>query len=64
MPQAATILNNPYLNKGTGFTYEERKELGLVGALPPRVQTLAEQAEQAYQQFQWVGPTPLFNEDF
>ena len=54
MPQAATILNNPYLNKGTGFTYEERKELGLVGALPPRVQTLAEQAEQAYQQFQQI----------
>ncbi|QLL78360.1 oxaloacetate-decarboxylating malate dehydrogenase [Ligilactobacillus saerimneri] len=54
MPQAATILNNPYLNKGTGFTYEERKELGLVGALPPRVQTLAEQAEQAYQQFQRI----------
>lgn len=54
MPQAATILNNPYLNKGTSFTYEERKELGLVGALPPRVQTLAEQAEQAYQQFQQI----------
>lgn len=54
MPQAATILNNPYLNKGTGFTYEEREELGLVGALPPRVQTLAEQAEQAYQQFQRI----------
>ncbi len=45
------ILNNPFLNKGTAFTMEERKELGLVGILPPYVQTLEEQAEQAYQHF-------------
>ena len=25
------ILNNPFLNKGTAFTMEERKELGLIG---------------------------------
>ena len=25
------ILNNPFLNKGTAFTMEERKELGLLG---------------------------------
>ena len=30
MPQAATILNNPYLNKGTGFTYEERNKFSLL----------------------------------
>ena len=45
------ILNNPFLNKGTAFTMEERKELGLTGLLPPYVQTIEEQAEQAYQHF-------------
>lgn len=45
------ILNNPFLNKGTAFTIEERKELGLIGLLPPYVQTIEEQAEQAYQHF-------------
>lgn len=45
------ILNNPFLNKGTAFTMEERKELGLIGLLPPYVQTIEEQAEQAYQHF-------------
>ncbi|MBF1261270.1 MAG: hypothetical protein HXM39_08270, partial [Lachnoanaerobaculum sp.] len=43
---AHDILNNPFLNKGTAFTLEERKELGLVGVLPPYVQTLEEQAAQ------------------
>ena len=45
------ILNNPFLNKGTAFTMEERKELGLLGILPPYIQTIEEQAEQAYQNF-------------
>lgn len=45
------ILNNPFLNKGTAFTMEERKELGLIGLLPPYVQTIEEQAEQTYQHF-------------
>jgi len=49
--KAHDILNNPFLNKGTAFTHEERKELGLIGLLPPHVQTIEEQAEQAYLQY-------------
>ena len=43
------LLNDPFLNKGTAFTIEERIENGLVGLLPPHVQTLEEQARQAYE---------------
>ncbi|EEP28671.1 malic enzyme, NAD binding domain protein [Shuttleworthella satelles DSM 14600] len=53
--KAHEILNNPFLNKGTAFTEEERSKLGLVGLLPPRVQTIEEQARQTYQQMQTKG---------
>ena len=45
------ILRNPFLNKGTGFSKEEREELGLVGLLPSHVQTIEEQAERIYEQY-------------
>ncbi|MCL0329760.1 malolactic enzyme [Apilactobacillus xinyiensis] len=48
---ASEILNNPFLNKGTAFTYQERRELGLIGTLPSQVQTLTQQCHQAYAQF-------------
>lgn len=46
------VLNNPFLNKGTGFTEVEREELGLVGLLPSHVKSIDEQANQAYAQYQ------------
>ena len=47
-----SILNDPFLNKGTAFTQEERKELDLIGLLPPYIQTIEEQAAQTYAQIQ------------
>ena len=51
MSKAMEILNNPFINKGTAFTVEERRQLGLLGALPPTVRTLQQQAEETYAQF-------------
>ncbi len=41
----------PLLNKSTGFTQEERRELGLEGLLPPHVSSLEEQVVRAYANF-------------
>jgi malate dehydrogenase (oxaloacetate-decarboxylating) len=45
------LLENPLLNKGTAFTEDERRDLGLTGLLPPRVETLEEQVVRAYGAF-------------
>ena len=43
------ILNDPFMNKGTAFTYEERKKYGLTGLLPTVVRTLEEQVRIEYE---------------
>jgi malate dehydrogenase (oxaloacetate-decarboxylating) len=45
------ILHTPQINKGTAFTIEERRALGLTGLLPPAVLTMEQQAERAYELF-------------
>jgi malate dehydrogenase (oxaloacetate-decarboxylating) len=46
------LLENPLLNKGSAFTEEERRALGLLGLLPPHVSTPDEQLARAYENFQ------------
>jgi malate dehydrogenase (oxaloacetate-decarboxylating) len=45
-----SILTNPRYNKGTAFTMNERKQFGLVGRLPHKVNTLDDQCRRAYDQ--------------
>jgi malate dehydrogenase (oxaloacetate-decarboxylating) len=46
------VLTTPLLNKGTAFTAEERKDLGLTGLLPPVISTLSAQVKAAFAQYQ------------
>lgn len=51
MLKGLNLLNNPFLNKGTAFTKEERTKYGITGMLPSTVQTLEQQSVQAYGQY-------------
>lgn len=46
------LLHDPFLNKGTAFTAEERAKYGLNGLLPSAIQTLDQQVKQAYAQLE------------
>ncbi|CAG0949364.1 malate dehydrogenase (oxaloacetate-decarboxylating) [Phycisphaerales bacterium] len=46
-----SLLDNPFRTKGTAFTEEERRQFGLLGLLPPQIETIEQQAERAYEAF-------------
>ena len=43
-------ITDPHINRGTAYTYEERKKLGLTGRLPSGVESLESQAQRCYRQ--------------
>lgn len=45
------LLDNSLLNKGSGFTEEERREFGLLGLLPPHVSVIEDQVARNYENF-------------
>lgn len=45
------LLGKPLLNKGTAFTERERSEFGLLGLLPPHVESIGAQADRAYEEY-------------
>jgi malate dehydrogenase (oxaloacetate-decarboxylating) len=46
------VLSSPLLNRGTAFSLEERKALGLTGLLPSAVSTMEAQLRRVYGQYQ------------
>lgn len=51
IPTGVNLLRDPTLNKGTAFTEEERKALGLEGLLPPYVNSLETQVIRVMENF-------------
>ncbi len=45
------LIEDPLLNRGTAFTQSQRREFGLLGLLPPHVETLEAQVDRAYEAF-------------
>jgi malate dehydrogenase (oxaloacetate-decarboxylating) len=52
VPRLPYALATPSVNRGVGFTYEERHRLGLTGRLPSAVLTLDQQADRVWRQLQ------------
>src|SRR5918998_1065920 len=67
--RGAAVLATPTINRGTAFTYEQRRELELIGLLPSGVSTLDSQLRRTYAQYcaqgtdlaKWVYLTNLRN---
>src|SRR4051812_10407559 len=67
--RGAAVLASPPINRGTAFTTDERRELGLTGLLPSGVSTLDGQLRRTYAQYsrqgddlaKWVYLTNLHN---
>ncbi len=53
--RGAALKDDPVLNKGTCFTSDEREQLGLLGLLPPSVQSPADQVARAWGNYQRAG---------
>lgn len=51
-PRIPAALASPSLNRGVGFTHEQRRKLGLTGRLPSAVLTLDQQADRVWHQLQ------------
>lgn len=51
-PKIPAALSSPSINRGVGFTREQRRQLGLTGRLPSGVLTLEQQAERVWRQLQ------------
>lgn len=47
-----SLLEMPLLNKGSAFTQQERLAFNLIGLLPQKVETIEDQLERAYRQYQ------------
>jgi len=58
IPTGVNLLREPTLNKGTAFTEEERRALGLEGLLPPYVTSLEKQIIRVMENF-YKKPTDL-----
>ena len=45
------VMSNPTTNRGTAFTIEQRKALGLIGLVPSQVTNLENQVRRVYEQY-------------
>jgi malate dehydrogenase (oxaloacetate-decarboxylating) len=52
VPRIPAAMATPSINRGVGFTHEQRHQLGLTGRLPPAVLTLEQQVQRVWRQLQ------------